>query len=173
MMVLDLKTVGVCGGRTGREIDEIYERGKKNRKKNGKTENKRKRKSRWKTDGEVFVRFDVVGWMVAAARVVYLWHNGKQHIQIEKKMRELGFASFHRNYLYAKRQKNGRRVESWPEKFGWADQVTRARPKRKLKRRKAAAPDIPDTFRNGCEPCFLNGSGLGHIRSIFIRSWRW
>ena len=28
--------------------------------------------------------------MVAAARVVYLWHGGKDHLQIERKMWELG-----------------------------------------------------------------------------------
>ena len=27
--------------------------------------------------------------MVATARVVYLWHNGKQHKQVEQKMRDM------------------------------------------------------------------------------------
>ncbi len=81
--------------------------------------------------------------MVAATRVVYLWHNGKRHKQIEQKMRELGFASFNRNRLYARTRTNGSRAESWPERYGWSEQVTRARPK---KRRKPAASAVPDTF---------------------------
>ncbi|MDI1242581.1 MAG: hypothetical protein PSX80_11745, partial [bacterium] len=81
--------------------------------------------------------------MVAAARVVYLWHNGKQHVQIEQKMRELGWRSFHRNFLYSRARMNGSRKESWPERFGWAGQVKRARPKR---RAKPAAASVPDAF---------------------------
>ena len=64
--------------------------------------------------------------MVAAARVVYLWHNGRNHREIERKMRELGWKEFNRNFLYRPKRQSGARM-SWPERFGWDVQVARAR----------------------------------------------
>ena len=61
-------------------------------------------------------RFDE---MVAAARVVYLWHGGRQHKEIERKMRELGWTKFHRKWLYARRLRSRVIDEGWPEKYGW------------------------------------------------------
>ncbi|MEQ1762976.1 MAG: phage terminase large subunit [Pyrinomonadaceae bacterium] len=85
--------------------------------------------------------------MVAAARVVYLWHNGKQHRQIEQKMHELGWKRFNRGLLHSTKRSDGSiRREAWPELFGWIDQVKRSRPKRNLRRAKPATVHFRDTF---------------------------
>lgn len=57
--------------------------------------------------------------MVAAARVVYIWHGGRQHKEIERKMHELGWTKFHRSRLYARRRRSRVIEEGWPEKYGW------------------------------------------------------
>lgn len=59
--------------------------------------------------------------MVAAARVVYLWHGGRQHKQIQQKMRELGWVKFHRTRLYSRRLRSRLVEEGWPDRFGWKD----------------------------------------------------
>lgn len=70
--------------------------------------------------------------MVAAARVVYLWHGGEQHLQIEQKMWELGWKEFHKNLLYPTTSVDGTvRREGWQDKYGWRDQVMPVRQRRK------------------------------------------
>ena len=70
--------------------------------------------------------------MVAAARVVYFWHGGEQHLQIEQKMWELGWKEFHKNLLYPTTSVDGTvRREGWPHKYGWRDQVMPVRQRRK------------------------------------------
>jgi len=86
--------------------------------------------------------------MVAAARVLYFWHNGRQHKKIEREMRELGFESFHRDLLYGRHRKNGARV-GWQELYGWRKEVARVRPDRRLKRdarKKELVKTPPDRY---------------------------
>lgn len=86
--------------------------------------------------------------MVAAARVLYFWHNGRNHKRIEREMHELGFGTFKRNQLYGRPVKNGVRA-GWPELYGWRNEVIRVRPKRKLKRhtrKKAPIRITPDLY---------------------------
>lgn len=72
--------------------------------------------------------------MVAAARVVYLWHGGEQHMQIERKMRELGWKEFHQRLLYPVKDVRGTVVrEGFPDRFGWRDELPRVRSRRRKK----------------------------------------
>ena len=80
--------------------------------------------------------------MVAAARVVYLWHGGRDHMQIEQKMRELGWKEFHRGFLYPVTGADGVVLrEGWPDRFQWRDQVKPVR-----RRRKEPAMQMPGGF---------------------------
>ena len=77
--------------------------------------------------------------MVAAARVVYLWHDGRQQREIEKRMHELGWTQFDRKILNSWRRKNASAIrDGRPVQYGWLDQVTPAKPR--LKREKAESP---------------------------------
>jgi predicted phage terminase large subunit-like protein len=94
--------------------------------------------------------------MVAAARVVYFWHNGKKHLQIERKMRRLGWKSFHRNLLYTVSSVDGTVLrEGLPDRFGWREQLPLIPPRWKR------APKAPK--RDGF-PIWLN--------KVF-RNWTW
>ena len=94
--------------------------------------------------------------MVAAARVVYFWHGGRKHLQIERKMWRLGWKSFHRNLLYTVKCVDGTVLrEGLPDRFGWRDQLP---PVRRRRKRTAKVPK-----RDGF-PIWLN--------KVF-RNWTW
>lgn len=55
---------------------------------------------------------------VADCQTLYLAYGGRHHEAIEREMRALGHATFHRRALYA-RNDRGRHLAGWPERFGW------------------------------------------------------
>ena len=94
--------------------------------------------------------------MVAAARVVYFFHGGRQHLKIERKMWQLGWKNFHRNLLYTVTSVDGTVLRmGLPDRFGWRDQLP------PLRRRRKKAPKAPkrDAF-----PIWL--------KKVF-REWTW
>ncbi len=58
---------------------------------------------------------------------LYKRYAGRKLTQIEREMRALGFADFHRRILYG-RKENGTWKAGWIEKFGWREQLLTAMP---------------------------------------------
>jgi hypothetical protein len=71
---------------------------------------------------------------------LYIDHRGQNIKQIEREMRELGHADFHRRILYS-RTERGERKPGWIEKYGWREYLSTDRP---------SSPAPPPDVRKGC-----------------------
>ncbi|MGD9563718.1 MAG: phage terminase large subunit [Pyrinomonadaceae bacterium] len=80
---------------------------------------------------------------------LYLRSRGLNLTQVEREMRDLGYADFHRRILYS-RNENGERKPGWIEKYGW---------------RKYLTPGSPP-YQGGVAPASGDGVVLSHSRSV-------
>ncbi|MGE3465991.1 MAG: phage terminase large subunit [Pyrinomonadaceae bacterium] len=56
---------------------------------------------------------------VADCRTLYALYQGRHHHDIQAGMRALGHERWNRRCLYASRDRSGRRIPGWPERFGF------------------------------------------------------
>jgi predicted phage terminase large subunit-like protein len=85
---------------------------------------------------------------VADCRVLYLAFGGRHHDHIQREMRSLGHTTFNKRCLYADRDKQGRRIPGWPERFGWKYE---GESERRSERARSVAPSrtrsLPASFQ--------------------------